>query len=329
MKVNKHIQAFIFSLATIIALNLAIPLVSVFANSHFPTGPITVVIPWPPGGRSDIEARAWSPFGAKEVGAPVVVANRPGGVGIVGAKVVANSKADGYTMGSFSAVHLIKQHTVKPPFELAAYTPVAQVADYSYTITVHANSPWRTLQELIAYAKANPGKIKHGTSGGAGSATHVAMNDFAKTAGIDIKIIHYKGDRPAVTATAGKEVHFCGAPVSAVKSMVSAGKLRILAITSPKRSPLYPHIPTVREQGISWDAVNFSFLAAPKGTPAKRIAVLEKMLGKVLNLPEVIKIYKRMDVQLNYKNSKDTASFLKKEDARYLRILKELGLVKN
>lgn len=327
MKKNRLLR---MSVVTGLILALAaLPLMAACAKpaeeAKYPSSPIMVIIPWPAGGRSDLESRVWAPFLEKELGVPVVVANHPGGGGVVGSNTLAASRPDGYTISQFSLAQVLAQYTKKPPLDFGLFVPVFQTSYYPFTVVVNAESPWQTLQDFITYAKANPGKLKGGTAG-AGTGIHLGMVAFAKAAGINIQPIHYKGDAPAVTATAGKEVDFNISPMAANKAMAEAGKLRVLALLASERSSLYPDIPTARDQGLDFDVGTNSYIATRKGVPAERIALLEKAMEKVLTTPEVIEILQGMGVDVSYKNSQDTARIIEAMDATFRPVVIELGL---
>jgi len=294
---------------------------------EYPTSPIVLIVPWSPGGRSDTEARVLAPFMAEELGVPVVVANHPGAGGTIGCRAVAASRPDGYTIGFLGVSLILRQYTIKPGLDISDYVWISRTNVMPMTITVNADSPWLTLEDFVADAKANPGKIKMSTDG-VGSSVHIFMSAFAKEAGIELEFIPYAGDAPAVAAAASGEVDSCGPPMVSVKAMVDAGKLRVLAQTGAERSPLYPDVPTVREElGIDWEISGFQSVFGPSGMSAEIVAKLEKAVAKAITMPEVQEAYKNFMIDASHLNHKETEEFIAKTDSILHSIVEDLGLV--
>lgn len=291
----------------------------------YPKSTITVIVPWSPGGRSDIAARTYGPFLEKELGVPVVVANHPGGGGVIGARAVAQSAPDGHTIGFFSISHIAAQWTKVPPFEFEDYIPVNRMFVGPITVTVHASSPWNTLQDFIDYAKANPGTIRNGASG-TGTSDHVLAAAFFKKAGIEVQNVPYEGDGPAVIAVSNKEVEMTATPMVSVKAQVDAGELKVLGVALEERSPLYPDIPTFKEQGVDYVGASFDGMYVTKGTPDHVVEKLALAFEKILSNPELLEITNRLMLEAGYLPTKQFQDYLAEVNVVIGGIINDLDL---
>ena len=240
------------------------------AAQNYPTRAITLVIPFAPGGSTSIVGRGIADKMSELLGEKVVVDNRPGAGGTIGTKAVAKSDPDGYTLllgytGTLAiGPSLYKSAGYDPRKDFA---PIGLIGNAPNSLVVHPSFPAKTVAELIAYAKANPGKVNFG-SAGAGTVSHITGEYFARTAGITLVHIPYKGTGPALTDLLGGHIPMAFAPIPASHPNVSAGKLRALAVTSTTRSSLLPDVPTMAEAGLpGFDASLYYGLAAPAGTP--------------------------------------------------------------
>ena len=254
---------------------------------NYPTRAITLVIPFAPGGSTSIVGRGIADKMSELLGEKVVVDNRPGAGGTIGTKAVAKSDPDGYTLvlgytGTLAiGPSLYKSAGYDPRKDFA---PIGLIGNAPNSLVVHPSFPAKTVAELIAYAKANPGKVNFG-SAGAGTVSHITGEYFARTAGITLVHIPYKGTGPALTDLLGGHIPMAFAPIPASHPNVSAGKLRALAVTSTTRSSLLPDVPTMAEAGLAgFDASLYYGLAAPAGTPRPIIDKLNKVLRDALGL---------------------------------------------
>ena len=252
---------------------------------NYPTRAITLVIPFAPGGSTSIVGRGIADKMSELLGEKVVVDNRPGAGGTVGTKAVAKSDPDGYTLvlgytGTLAiGPSLYKSVGYDPRKDFA---PIGLIGNAPNSLVVNPSFPAKTVAELIAYAKANPGKVNFG-SAGAGTVSHITGEYFARTAGITLVHIPYKGTGPALTDLLGGHIPMAFAPIPASHPNVSAGKLRALAVTSTTRSSLLPDVPTMAEAGLAgFDASLYYGLAAPAGTPRPIIDKLNKVLREAL-----------------------------------------------
>jgi tripartite-type tricarboxylate transporter receptor subunit TctC len=324
MKNNEKWRALFFSLVAVLILLIAAP---GFSLEKFPSRQVTVINPWPVGGRSDTSTRIITPVLEKHLGQSVVVVNKAGAGGYIGLKAASTSKPDGYTLGIAGASFLLYQYTGESKIRLEEFKWIGQSYSAAFTISVHAESPWKTFEEFLDYARKNPGKLKHGTSG-YGVVAHILPEGFAKAAGIKLHHIHYKGDAPSVMALASKELDVSCAPLGSLRSLIEAGKIRVLAIQSEKRSPQYPNVPTLKEKGIDWTAGSFEGFVAPKDTPDEVVSILDQALQKSLEDPSIVESFKKMDFTVERRNRKEWTIFVEQQDKIFQQALKELGIIK-
>lgn len=259
----------------------------------YPARPIRLVVPFTPGGSSDILARAIGQELARAWGQPVVIENVPGAGGSLGADRVAKAAPDGYTLLMGHTGTLAVNPTLYPklPYDAQrAFAPVAWVARVPNVLVVHASVPAKTLRELVALAKAKPGQLAYG-SGGNGSAAHTTMEFLKLQAGMSLLHIPYRGTAPSVNDLLAGQVQalFTGAP--ALLPHIQGGRIRALAVSSPRRLPLLPDVPTVAESGVpgthGFEADQWYGLVAPAGTPADVVAKLNQEVNRSLAAADV------------------------------------------
>ncbi len=308
-------------------LFLALACSPVFGAEKFPTKPITFVVPWAPGGRTDIVARLIAPIYERRLGQPVVVVNKPGATGYVGMKSVATAKPDGYTLGIASTTFLLSQYTGESKIRWEEFKWIGQFYSTAYAIWVNTESPWKTIEDLIDYGRKNPEKIKHGNSG-YGALQHLLSEGLCQELGIKISQISYKGDGPMTIALGSKEVDVITEPVVSARALMEAGKIRALAMMADKRSPYFPDIPTLKERGINFTGAVFEGLGSPKDTPNEIVAILESALEKALKEPSLGDAFKNLDVIVEYRNHRDYTAYIEQQDKRYHELLKMVGLIK-
>lgn len=265
----------------------------VFAQATFPTKPIRLIVPFTPGGSSDLLARAIGQELSRSLGQPVVIDNVPGAGGAIGAERGARAPADGYTllMGHIGTLAVNPALYPKLPYDpIKDFAPVAWVARVPNVLVVHPAVPARTLQELVALARAKPGAMNY-SSGGNGSAAHLTMEYLKLSARMPMLHIPYRGAAPAVADVIAGQVQavFTGAP--ALLQHVKAGKVRAIAVSSSKRIPSLPEVPTVAESGVAgtrgFEADQWYGLVAPAGTPAAVVRLLNEHVNRALASPEV------------------------------------------
>lgn len=254
--------------------------------------PITLVVPFTPGGTTDIIGRIVADGLGKRLGQPLVVDNRGGAGGNIGAAAVAQAKPDGYTLllgyNGTNAINpsLYKKLSWDP---LKSFDPISMVARVNNVVIVHPSLPIQTLPDLVAYAKAHPGELNYG-SAGAGSIFHLAGEMFQQITGVRMAHVPYKGAAPALTDLMGGQVQVMFSTIPAALPFIKAGKLRAIAVTGPQRSPLFPELPTAGEAGYPSMVVDSWFAVfAPKGLPADAQAGLNKALREVVSDPAIAK----------------------------------------
>ncbi len=256
----------------------------------YPSRPITYVVPFTPGGTTDVIGRAIGAGLAPVLGQPVVVENKPGAGGAVGAEFVAKAKPDGYTLlGGTISTHAINASLYKSlPYDpVKDFEPVTLVGFIPNALYVNPNIGVNSVKELIAYLKKNPDKATFASSG-AGTSTHLAGELFGDLAGIKLTHIPYKGTPQAFTDVVGGQVTFMFDQLTAGLPLVKGGKLKLLAVTTAKRTPLSPETPTMIEAGVpNFEMVSWQAVYAPKGTPKPIVDKLNAEIVKVLKSPEV------------------------------------------
>ena len=295
---------------------LGLSIAGLVCAQTFPDRPITLVVPNPPGGLVDTSARLLSEPLTRVIGQPVIVDNKPGASGNTAYQYVAKAKPDGYTLLiSYSGYHvgnpaLFEKLSWDP---IKDFSPVALLTVSTNVIAVHPSVPVNNLKELIAYAKANPGKLNYASQGN-GSVSHIGTEIFKQLTGVDMVHVPYKGSGPAIQdVLAGQVQVFISTPPS-VMQHVQSGKLKGLAVTGKNRHPGMPNVPTTAEAGLpSFQLESWVALYAPAGTPAPVIAKLTSSVKQSLALPEIKERADIAGVELRYLNPTQTDALLKKE----------------
>jgi len=295
----------------------------------FPTRPITFVVGFAPGGGADVFARALADAAKSVLPQPFAVENRPGAGGTAAAAHAAGRPADGHTIlfahaGSSIITPII---TNQPSLKWDAFEPVARIHAEEEWLFGHPDSPWKTIDDVVAYAKANPKKVRVAGSAIGGIDSFVVLS-WGKAADVDVEYIPHEGGGPATLAFLGKNAELLIGNVSEVVQHVEAKKMVPLAVASEKRSPIFPDVPTLREKG--WDVamVQWRSVLAPKGTPAPRVAVLAEAFQKAM-AAESWKTFNRNAKAVDlYLGPADFRTFLAAEEERFAKIIDQLGLRK-
>ncbi|NDY93808.1 Bug family tripartite tricarboxylate transporter substrate binding protein [Ideonella livida] len=293
----------------------------------FPSKPVTLVVPFAAGGPADVMARL---LGQQlNLGQALVVEAKPGAGGTIGAAAVAKAPADGHTLLFVTAGHA-GTGALYPrlPYDpVKDFTPVIGLAAAPVVIAVRADSPYKTLQELVAAARANPGKLSCAGGGGGATVTNLAFELIKADLKLDITAIPYKGSAPAITGLLGGEIDCDSDAIAALMPHVKAGKLRALAVTTQRRSPLLPEVPTVAESvlpgmaGAAWYGV-----LAPKGTPAPVVERLQKAFASALREPQVQERLKEQGAEPLEMDAKSFGAYLASEAQRWGGLIRKLGL---
>ena len=298
----------------------------------FPTKPIHWVSPWSPGGANDILSRMIGSEISTTLGQPVVIENKPGASGTVGTASVAKSPADGYTITLGSTPSYATAPSMYPdlPYNpVRDFAPITLVARVSNLLVVHPSLPVNNVKELIAYAKANPGKLNF-TSVGSGSTPHLSAELFKMMAGVELNHVPYKGTAPAlVDLIAGRvEMAFEGTP--ALLPHVRAGRLRALGITSLQRSQLLPDVPTISESGLSgFDVSVWYAVFAPAGTPADVIKKLNNAIVASLRTPALSRQLNDLGADLVGSSPEELGAYLNRETSKWADVIKKAGIKPN
>ena len=294
----------------------------------YPTRAIRMLVPFSPGGASDLAARVVGQKLAERMGQQVVVDNRPGAGGTIGTELAVKAPADGYNllMGSSTEIainpHLYKKLTYDT---LRDFAPVSHVASTPLLIVVHPSLPAKNVRELIALAKARPGLLL-GASSGNGSSTHLGMEMFKAAAAIDIVHVPHNGSAPAVISTMTGETQIYFGAMPAVLQQSQAGKLRALAITSAKRRAAAPELPTVIEGGLAgYEIVIWNALFAPRATPPAIITRLNGEVNKILELPDVRESFARQGAEVSGSTPGQLAAYVATEHAKWAKVVAASG----
>jgi len=264
-----------------------------FAQANYPNRPIRVIVPFSPGGGSDVTARFIGTRLSDRLGQPVVVDNRPAASGIVGTDIVAKATPDGYTLLLVFSTHAQSaQLFSKLPYDpIKDFAPITEVISTPVGMMLTPSVPAKTVKEFIAYAKANPGKLNYGSSG-PGSSPHLAAELFNSMAGIQMTHVPYKGVAPIITAQLGGEVQFSFANMFSTMGHWKAGRLRLVAHSGLKRMEAIPDVPTVAESGVpGFDALIWYGYTAAAKTPRAIIQKLYREIAAIVNMPEVRKTF--------------------------------------
>jgi tripartite-type tricarboxylate transporter receptor subunit TctC len=304
------------------AFTLLLPLWG--AHAAYPEKAVTFIVPFPPGGRTDLMGRLLTQHLAKHLKQAAVVVNKPGAGGVLGAKEVAGAAPDGYTLGIFSTAVITAQYTVPTPTDLKDYAAIAVVNVDPMALAVKADAPWKTLKELVAYGKQNPGKLRIATIPGASGQIFAAS--FAHTAQLQGIYVPFKGDADGVAALAGGHIDVHTAVPVSYKALSEAGKVRMLAVASESRSALYKEISTFRENGVELVIGSMHAVFAPKGTPPEVQRALAAAVDKAMREPDLIKQMETSSLGYANLGPKETAAFLAKQDEVYRQVIEKVGM---
>ena len=316
------------AIAALTTAALAATGVCAFAQGY-PAKPIRVIVPYAPGGSTDVLLRLFAPRLSEALGQQVLVDNRPGAASIVGLDLVAKAPADGYTVGianiAFGANPTLYR---KMPFDSEKdFAPVGRIAIVTMVLSTHPSVPAKSVREYIALARSQPGSLTY-SSAGNGSANHLATARFAHMAGLKLEHVPYKGGGPAVIAIVGGEVTTLFATIPSAISHFKSGRLRALAVSSAKRNAAMPELPTVAEAGPlpGFDAIEWQGVMVPAGTPREVIVKLNQAFAKVTALPDVKEKVAALGADLVSGTPEEYDAFLKRELATWSKVVKALGI---
>jgi tripartite-type tricarboxylate transporter receptor subunit TctC len=298
-----------------------------FAQSY-PAKPVRFIVPFPPGGPVDTTARGFTQKLSESWGQQAIVENRAGAGGIVGAEAAAKSAPDGYTFFVGSIHHsVLPGLNPKLPYNVEKdLVPVTFAAQFPIILVAHPSVPAKTVQELIAYAKQNPGKLAYGSAGNGGG-THLAGELFKTLAGVDLLHVPFKGSAPAMTDLLGGQVQLMFSDAPTALPHIKSGRVRALGVGSPKRSALVPDVPTIAESGVKgYDAYSWAGVFAPAGTPKEIVVKVNGDIVKALSDPEVKKRLLEAGAEAAPGTPEQFGAFLKGEIAKWGKVVKDANI---
>ena len=300
---------------------------AVHAQSY-PSKSIRYVVPYATGGSTDIVARVLALKLSEAMGQQVVVDNRPGAGGAIGADIVAKSPPDGYTMvTAVTSIMAINQFLYrKLPYDPEKdFAPVTQVGSLPLILVIHPSLPAKNVREFIAIAKAKPGQLNYGSSG-VGTATHMTTELFKAMAGVDLVHIPYKGSGQVMGDVIGGQLALIFDQIVSSLPHVQGGKLRMLAITSAKRFPSLPDLPTIAESGVpGYESISWAGVAVPAGTPKEIVARLHAEIVKVLALPDIRERFLRDGIETIGSTPEQFSEHIRRERIKWAKVVKDSG----
>ena len=302
---------------------LALP-ASAQQNWPAPNKPIRIIVPTAPSGGNDVMARIVAQKLGERMKQPVIVENKAGGNGAIGSEAVAKAPPDGYTiLFGYIATHGINPGLSKLPYDAVKdFAPIARIADAPNVLVVNPAVPVKTVQELIAYAKAKPGTLNYASAGN-GTAPHIAAEEFKLRTGIDMTHVPYKGSGPAVADTLAGQTQVMFASLVAASQHIKSGKLRGLAVTGKARSPLFPSLPTVAESGVpGFEVVQWYGFFAPAKTPPEIVDRLNREINAVMNDPETVKRFADQGADVVTGTPQEFGAFVKAEIQKWSAVIK-------
>jgi tripartite-type tricarboxylate transporter receptor subunit TctC len=290
------------------------------AGQTFPSRPVHIIVPFPPGGGTDTLIRLLAPRLSKQWGQPVIIENKPGASGQIGSAAVAQAVPDGHTLLMASTAAITGKN-------IRQFAPVALVSAEPYVVTLHPAVPAENVRELIAYVKANPGKLSFGSSG-IGAASHLSGELFKSMAGIDIMHVPYKGTGQALVDLLAGHIGVMFAPAQTVLTQLQSGKLKAIAVTGSKPLEALPKLPTVAASGLpNYQAVGWFGLLAPVATPKDIVAKLHADVNRVLALPEVRKEMAERGGEPGSGSAEEFGRFISADQIKWSKLMQDAGIV--
>jgi tripartite-type tricarboxylate transporter receptor subunit TctC len=294
----------------------------------FPTRPVRMLVPYPPGGANDIVARLLAPSLTQQLGQNVIVDNRGGGNTLIGSEIVATSAPNGYTLLVVAAGHAVNPALYKKlPYDTARdFVPVAQFGDGAYVFVAHPGAGVSSVTELIAQAKAKPGQVAYASSS-TGNLTHLAAELFNSLAGIKMLHVPYKGGNPAMADLLAGRVQVFFSTVAVARPHLQSGKIKALGVTTPKRTPALPNVPPIAEAGLPGYAVSGWYgLVAPKGTPKAVIERLHGVIQVALRQPETKERLLGVGVEATEVSPAEFGKLIDSDIAKWIKVARPLNI---
>jgi tripartite-type tricarboxylate transporter receptor subunit TctC len=298
------------------------------SGQAYPARPIRIIVPYAPGGSTDVLFRIFAPRLSEVLGQQTLIDNRPGAASTIGLDIVAKSPPDGYTLGVANIAYGANPSIYKKmPFDAEKdLAPVGLVSIVTMVLSVHPSIPVRSVKDFIALAKAKPGSLTYASAGN-GSANHLATARFAHMAGLNLQHVPYKGGGPAVVAIVGGEVSTLFATIPSAIQHFKAGRLRALGVSSAKRNTALPELPTVAEAGVpGYEAIEWQGVVVPTGTPRDVIVRLNQAFTKVTALPDVRERVAALGSDLVTSTPEEFDAFIKRELAVWSKVVRDVGI---
>ncbi len=315
------------NLAAVAAFGLALPLAAT-AQADYPHKPVKIIVPFPPGGTSDVMGRMMAEELSKILKQPFIVENIGGAGGVIGTERGAKATPDGYTLIQSGVGQNAVAHGLDPNLKYNSNTDfihLSQVHSGPNLLVAHPSTPFKTLKELVDYAKANPGKLDYGYTHAASG--HMAMELFKQTAGIFMTGIPYRGGGPMMTDILGGTIKLMFINQDVALQYIKAGKLRPLAVSSVQRNALYPDVPTISESGYKgFEALSWSGMSVPKGTPQPIADKLEAALAQTMQSPAIKQRMESQGFVIPVQGSKPYTAFVKSEIERWTKVIQTAGI---
>ncbi len=317
-----------FRAAAILLSTLVLVLGSNTASAQsWPTRSITFIVPFPPGGTTDMVARSVAQKLSEALQQPVVLDNRGGGGGTLGAAIAARAAPDGYTFFIPTIAHAIATSLYKQlPYDFEKdFIPITVLATVPNILIVHPSVPANSVRELIDYAKANPGKLNYGSAGN-GSTEHLSAELFKSMAGVEMTHVPYKGGAPMMIDLMGGQIQLAIETSGSALPQIKGGKVRALAVTTAKRAPALPELPTLAEAGLKgYEMTTWYGILAPKGTPREIVTKLNKEIVAILKSPEMKQRLDEIGAEPGGISPEQFAAFIKSETAKWAKLVKQTG----
>lgn len=313
--------------ASVLALTLLVAPTAHADTSAYPDRPVQMVIPYPPGGPTDLTARVVAAEMGSVLGQPVVPDNRAGASGMIGADAVAKADPNGYTFLANASIHVINPSVYdKMTFDaLEDFIPITQLAQVPLVLVVPESSPIHSVEDLVKLARSRPGGLNFGSAGNA-SAQHLSGESFKRAAGIDMQHIPYKGSAPALQDLAGGQIDLMFDSMPSATPLINAGKLRAIAVTTANRAQARPELPTIAESGYpGFNMATWYGYWAPKGTPQEIVNKLADAAQQALKNPKVVDAYQKMGAEPVGSTPAEFAVYAREEAQKWGQIVKESG----
>ena len=322
MKSKSLISGLLTALCTSVML-----LGTVAQAADYPSKQIELIVPFSAGGGTDLVSRAFADTAKKYLSQPIGVVNKTGGGGAVGLTDIAMARPDGYKIGTGTSEINMLPHMGLVAFKLTDFIPIARLNAEPSAISVNAESSWKTYEEFMAYAKANPGKVRIGNSG-TGAIWHLAAEALGDKTGIKFSHVPYEGANPAVTALLGNHIEAVTVSPAEVVNHVKAGKIRILAVMADQRSPTFDQVPTLKEKGVDLTIMTWRGIMVPKKTPKNVVDTLRAAAKKATEDSAFKDVLTKMNLTLAYLDAPEFKVFVEKDNEFYKALMTKLGIAK-